>query len=136
MTDTSPEAVEHTGLVRRLRDSCNCHPHNPCASQDECFDALEAADTIEAQAARIAALEEEVARLLEGATHLVPAVAELLKALDAYGAMDDFFPEVFPNAERRGIKASTGYKAVMSARANVQAWAAVTAAIQDKGEAP
>ena len=51
-----PMTPEKTGLVLRLRDSCNCDPHNPCASQDECFDAIAAADAIEAQAAEIARL--------------------------------------------------------------------------------
>ena len=86
-------------------------------------------DLVPAQSARIAELGAEVARLREGATHLVPAVAELLKALDAYGAMDGLFAEIFPDAERRGTKAGPGYKAVMAARANVQAWSAVTAAV-------
>lgn len=47
-------------LVKRLRDGCSCNfPDNPCLAEEECRDAFEAADRIEALEA---ALREIVAK--------------------------------------------------------------------------
>lgn len=59
-------------LVKRLRDGCSCNfPDNPCAAEDECRDAFEAADRIEK-------LEAALREIANGQRDADKSYAELL----------------------------------------------------------
>jgi hypothetical protein len=52
-------------IVKRLRDGCGCNfPDNTCMAVDECRDAFEAADFIEAQAAQLQEAREALFDLM------------------------------------------------------------------------